>query len=121
MLRISFMGTPQVAVPALEALIEGAAPGKVLPEGYQIVTVITRVDKPVGRGKEIVYSPVKQAALARGIPVWQPGSLKRPENIEALAAYNADLYLVCRLLLEKKSEQYAAPRRPTRSRDRRPS
>jgi len=94
MLRIIFMGTPQFAVPALEALIEGAAPGKVLPEGYQIVTVITRVDKPVGRGKEIVYSPVKQAALARGIPVWQPGSLKRPENIEALAAYNADLYIV---------------------------
>ncbi len=94
MLRIIFMGTPQFAVPALEALIEGAAPGKVLPEGYQIVTVITRVDKPVGRGKEIVYSPVKQAALARGIPVWQPGSLKRPENIEALAAYKADLYVV---------------------------
>ena len=94
MLRIIFMGTPQFAVPALEALIEGAAPGKVLPEGYQIVTVITRVDKPVGRGKEIVYSPVKQAALAHGIPVWQPGSLKRPENIEALAAYDADLYIV---------------------------
>src|SRR3989441_1723910 len=94
MLRIIYMGTPQFAVPALEALIEGAAPGKVLPEGYQIVTVITRVDKTVRRGKEIVYSPVKQAALAHGIPVWQPGSLKRPENIEALAAYNADLYIV---------------------------
>src|SRR5947209_8061075 len=94
MLRIIYMGTPQFAVPPLEALIQGAAPGAVLPEGYEIVTVITRPDKPVGRGQEIVYSPVKQAALAHGIPVWQPGSLKRPENIEALAAYKPDLYIV---------------------------
>jgi methionyl-tRNA formyltransferase len=94
MLRIIFMGTPQFAVPALEALIAGVAPGAVLPEGYRLVAVITRVDKPTGRGKEIVYSPVKQVALAHGIPVWQPGSLKRPENIEALAAYRADLYIV---------------------------
>ena len=56
--------------------------------------MITRPDKPVGRGQEIIYSPVKQAALAHGIPVWQPGSLKRPENIAALADYKADLYIV---------------------------
>ena len=94
MLRIIYMGTPQFAVPALEALIAGASPGLVLPEGYEIATVITRVDKPAGRGKEIAYSPVKQAALSHGIPAWQPGSLKRAENIEALAAYHADLYIV---------------------------
>jgi methionyl-tRNA formyltransferase len=94
MLRIIYMGTPQFAVPALEALIDGSAPGKVLPEGYEIVTVITRPDKPVGRGQTIVYSPVKQAALAHGLPVWQPGSFKRAENSEALAAYAADLYIV---------------------------
>src|SRR6266446_8581518 len=94
LLRIIYMGTPQFAVPALEALIAGAKPGQVLPEGYEIATVITRIDKPAGRGKEIVYSPIKQAALTHGIPVWQPGSLKRAENIEALAAYHADLYIV---------------------------
>src|SRR5438105_5246322 len=94
MLRIIYMGTPQFAVPPLEALIKGATPGAVLPEGYEIVTVITRPDKPVGRGQEIIYSPVKQTALAHGIPVWQPGSLKRTENIEALATYHADLYIV---------------------------
>ena len=94
MLRLIYMGTPQFAVPALDALIKGARPGMVLPEGYEISTVITRTDKPAGRGKEIVYSPVKQAALSHGIPIWQPGSLKRPENIEALAAYQADLYIV---------------------------
>src|SRR5205085_9613920 len=81
-------------VPALEALIEGASPGVVLPEGYEIVTVITRPDKPVGRGQEIIYSSVKQVALAHGLPVWQPGSFKRAENAEALAAYSADLYIV---------------------------
>jgi methionyl-tRNA formyltransferase len=94
MLRIIYMGTPQFAVPPLEALIKAAEPGLVLPEGYEIATVITRTDKPAGRGKEIVYSPVKQAALSHGIPVWQPGSLKRPENIAALAAYHADLHIV---------------------------
>lgn len=94
MLRIIYMGTPHFAVPALEALIANMTPGTLLPEGYEIVTVITRPDKPVGRGKEIIYSPVKQTALARGIPVWQPGSLKRPENIADLAAYQADLYIV---------------------------
>ncbi len=94
MLRIIYMGTPHFAVPALEALIAKAAPGVLLPEGYELVTVITRPDKPAGRGKEIVYSPVKQTALAHNIPVWQPGSLKRPEHIEGLAAYKADLYIV---------------------------
>jgi methionyl-tRNA formyltransferase len=94
MLRIIYMGTPQFAVPPLEALIAGSKPCLVLPEGYEIVTVITRPDKPVGRGKEIVYSPVKEFALSQGIPIWQPGSLKHPENIEALAAFQADLYIV---------------------------
>jgi methionyl-tRNA formyltransferase len=88
------MGTPQFAVPPLEALIGGARPGAVLEEGYEIVAVITRPDKPAGRGHQVVFSPVKEVALAHGLPVWQPGSLKRPEAIEALAAYRADLYIV---------------------------
>lgn len=94
MLRIIYMGTPQFAVPALEALINGKAPGAILPEGYEIVTVITRPDKPAGRGQGIIFSPVKQTAIAHGIPVWQPGSFKRPENSSALAAYHADLFIV---------------------------
>ncbi len=94
MLRIIYMGTPQFAVPALEALIAHATPGDILPEGYEIVTVITRPDKPTGRGREIVFSPVKQCALQHQIPVWQPGSLKKSENNQALAAYKADLFIV---------------------------
>ena len=94
MLRIIYMGTPQFAVPALNALVREAAPGKLLPSGYEIATVITRIDKPAGRGRELVYSPVKRAALEYGLPVWQPGSLKKPAIIEALADYKADLYIV---------------------------
>ncbi len=94
MFRIVYMGTPYFAVPALEALLANAAPGKLVPEGYEIVTVISRPDKPAGRGREIVYSPVKQTALAHNMPVWQPGSLKKAENSAALAAYHADLYIV---------------------------
>ena len=94
MLRLIYMGTPQFAVPALEALVSRAAPGDLLPQGYEIVTVITRPDKPSGRKQEIVYSPVKQAALAHGLEVWQPGSFKKAENQQALAAYRADLMIV---------------------------
>src|SRR5947208_2782 len=94
MLPIIYMGTPQFAVPALETLIAGSKPGLVLQEGYKIVTVITRPDRPSGRGKEIVYSPVKQLALSHEIPVWQPGSLKRQENIEMLVAFQSNVYIV---------------------------
>ena len=94
MLRIIYMGTPYFAVPALNALVQGSAPGVVLPEGYEIVAVVTRPDKPAGRGREIAFSPVKQAALSHGLPVWQPGSFKKLDNSAALAAYGADLYIV---------------------------
>lgn len=94
MLRILYMGTPHFAVPALEALVHGSAPGEVLPQGYEIAAVISRPDKPSGRSQEIVYSPVKQTALAHGLPVWQPGSFKKPENQARLAAYQADLFIV---------------------------
>lgn len=94
MLRIIYMGTPQFAVPALETLIEKRAPGVLLPDGYEIVAVVTRPDKPAGRGRGIVYSPVKQVALAHNIPVWQPGSFKKAANSSALAEYHADLYIV---------------------------
>ena len=94
MLGIIYMGTPYFAVPALKALIEGSAPGAILSEGYKIITVVTRPDKPAGRGREVAFSPVKQTAQSYGIPVWQPGSFKKQENSQALAAYEADLYVV---------------------------
>lgn len=84
-LRIIFMGTPEFAVPSLEALVSA---------GCQVVAVITAPDKPQGRGQELRGSPVKEAALKHNIPVLQPTNLKSPEFQEELRAYKADLQVV---------------------------
>jgi methionyl-tRNA formyltransferase len=84
-LRILFAGTPEFSVPALEALAES---------GRVPIAVLTQPDRPSGRGRKIVASPVKQCAADRGITVWQPASL-RDENVQqALADLNADLMVV---------------------------
>ncbi len=77
--RIVFMGTPDFAVPSLRALVEASAPGVIWPGGFDLVGVITRPDRPSGRGRQVAYSPVKQYALSAALPVYQPGSLRRPE------------------------------------------
>lgn len=84
-LRIIFMGTPEFAVPSLQILVEN---------GYNIVAVITAPDKPQGRGKKIIPSPVKQFALDKGIPVLQPTNLKSPSFLDELHSYRADLQVV---------------------------
>lgn len=92
--RVLFMGTPEFAVPSLRALVEHAAPGRLWPSGLDIIGVVTRVDKPVGRGRQVVNSPVKQFALDRGIPVLQPGSLRRPEALEQIKREAPDVIVV---------------------------
>lgn len=67
---ILFYGTPQFAVPALEGLINN-------PERFIVRAVVTQPDRPAGRGGKTRPSPVKETALAHGIPVLQPGSIKR--------------------------------------------
>ncbi len=81
-MRIVFMGTPQFAVPSLEALVEN---------GYEVVGVVTQPDRPVGRGKKIEETPVKICAKAHGIPVYQFERLRRKEGREALEALAPDL------------------------------
>ena len=83
-LRLVFAGTPAFAVPCLAA---AARHGEVL-------AVYTQPDRPAGRGRELALSPVKRAALARGIPVRQPASLKRRSERAALAALAPDLLIV---------------------------
>ncbi|MCG5501734.1 methionyl-tRNA formyltransferase [Ectothiorhodospira lacustris] len=84
-LRIIYAGTPHFAVPALEALI--ASP-------HDIVAVYTQPDRPAGRGRKLTPSPVKQVALAHGVPVEQPERL-RPEPVqERLRGYRPDLMVV---------------------------
>jgi len=85
MMRIVFMGTPDFAAEALEAIIAA---------GYEVAAVVTQPDRQKGRGKAIAMSPVKECALRHGIDVLQPMRLRQPEAIEELNAYPADLFIV---------------------------
>lgn len=76
------MGTPDFAVPSLRALCES---------GYDVVGVFCQPDRPKGRGNRLTPCPVKEEALRRGIPVFQPERIKRPEGVEALAGLSPDL------------------------------
>ncbi|MCX6586630.1 MAG: methionyl-tRNA formyltransferase [Acidobacteria bacterium] len=82
---VVFLGTPQFAVPTLAALVAA---------GHQIPAVYTQPDRPAGRGQHLGQSAVKQAALAFGLPVRQPERIRRPEVIEELAAWRADIMVV---------------------------
>ena len=84
-LRIAFAGTPAFSVPCLQAA---------LASGAEVVGVWTQPDRPAGRGKQIVASPVKTAALASGLPVFQPDSLKSEAAREPLRALEPDLMVV---------------------------
>ena len=85
LLRIIFMGTPEFAVPSLEALLENK---------FDVVAVVTAPDKPQGRGQKLIPSPIKECALKRGIPVLQPTNLKSPEFLAELKSFNANLQVV---------------------------
>ena len=76
------MGTPDFAVPSLQALIGG---------GYDVVGVFCQPDRPKGRGHKLSACPVKEAAVAAGIPVYQPERIKREEGVAALRALAPDL------------------------------
>ena len=84
-MKIVFMGTPDFAVGALEALIEA---------GHEVVAVVTQPDKPKGRGKEMQQTPVKVCATEHNIEVFQPVKIKTPEAVEVLRSYGADLFVV---------------------------
>ena len=79
------MGTPDFAVPTLDALVQG---------GYNVVGVITMPDKPAGRGHKVQYSPVKEYALAHDLPLLQPEKLKDEAFLEQLRQWKADLQIV---------------------------
>lgn len=85
-LRIVYMGTPDFALESLRRLVEG---------GYNVVGVVTMPDKPVGRHQSaFTASPVKEYAVAQGLPVLQPDKLKDEAFVEALRALRADLQIV---------------------------
>ena len=84
-MKVIFMGTPDFAVGTLKALVEA---------GHEVVAVVTQPDKPKGRSKELVFSPVKEEAVKLGIEVLQPEKARDEEFVEKLRAYGADIFVV---------------------------
>ena len=84
-MRILFMGTPDFALFTLKALVEA---------GEEIVGVVTQPDKPKGRGYELCPPPVKVFAMERGLPVYQPTTLKNGAFDAELSALNPELIVV---------------------------
>lgn len=84
-MKIVFMGTPDFAVLALRKLHEA---------GHEILLVVTQPDKPKGRSKLYLPSPVKEEAMRLGVEVFQPDRIKKEENIEVLKKYPADVFVV---------------------------
>jgi len=83
--RIIFMGTPDFAVPSLQALLDG---------GHEVCAVFTQPDKPKGRGHKLMPSPVKALALEYGLPIFQPSTLRKEDVQREIAALDADLAVV---------------------------
>ncbi|MDE6608075.1 MAG: methionyl-tRNA formyltransferase [Lachnospiraceae bacterium] len=84
-MKVVFMGTPDFAVEALKSVIQA---------GHEVVCVVTQPDKPKGRGKEMQFTPVKQCALEHQITVLQPVKVREAESVEALRAFDADIFIV---------------------------
>ena len=84
-MRIVFMGTPDIAATCLKQL---------LAESFDVVGVYTQPDRPKGRGMKLVYSPVKEVALAADIPVFQPENFREQETVDILAALKPDVIAV---------------------------
>ncbi|MFR1833011.1 MAG: methionyl-tRNA formyltransferase [Lachnospiraceae bacterium] len=84
-MRIVFMGTPDFSVAALNSLTEA---------GHQILACVTQPDKPKGRGKAVLMTPVKMRALELGIPVYQPEKVREPEFLKVLTELNPEVIVV---------------------------
>jgi methionyl-tRNA formyltransferase len=82
--RIVFMGSPEFSLPTLRGLAEN----------YSLVGVITQPDRPAGRGRILTPPPVKELAMALGLPVIQPNRLREPEALAQLQAWQPDLIVV---------------------------
>ena len=84
-MRVVFMGTPDISATCLK---------KILADGFDVVGVYTQPDRPKGRGMKLVASPVKEVALAAGIPVFQPENFRADEDVQTLADLKPDVCAV---------------------------
>jgi methionyl-tRNA formyltransferase len=99
--RIVFIGTPAFSAPILRMLAE---------EGYDIVSVVTQPDRPVGRKKVLTATPVKEEALRLGLPVYQPEKLKNPEELQHVLDLSPDLIITAAFGQILPSEVLQAPK-----------
>ena len=84
-MNVVFMGTPDIAATCLE---------KILADGFHVVGVYTQPDRPKGRGMKMVYSDVKEVALANNLPVFQPENFRDDETVQQLADLKPDICAV---------------------------
>ena len=84
-MRIVFMGTPDIAATCLK---------KILADGFEVVGVYTQPDRPKGRGMKMVFSPVKEVAIANNIPVFQPENFRGDQDVQTLADLKPDVCAV---------------------------
>ena len=84
-MRVVFMGTPDFSVGTLRELVKA---------GHEVVGVVSQPDKPKGRGKNLQPTPVKEAALELGLPVYQPRRVRDPEFYEVLKSLQPDVIVV---------------------------
>ena len=84
-MRVVFMGTPDIAATCLK---------KIIADGFEVVGVYTQPDRPKGRGMKMVFPPVKDVAIANGIPVFQPENFREDETVNQLAALQPDVVAV---------------------------
>ncbi len=89
-MKIIFAGTPEFAVPALQALLDAGSEA----DQFEVCMVLTQPDRPAGRGMQLKASPVKQLALQHNLNVFQPESLKPSEVQAQIDAANADVMIV---------------------------
>lgn len=84
-MKIVYMGTPDFAVPPLKAMAEAE---------FTVAAVVTQPDRPKGRGKTLMPTPVKEEAMRQNIPVYQPAKVRDPEFVETLRQLAPDLIVV---------------------------
>ncbi|MDH3760720.1 MAG: methionyl-tRNA formyltransferase [Gammaproteobacteria bacterium] len=101
MLKIIYAGTPEFALPALQALLQSR---------HQVVAVYTQPDRPAGRGRKLQASPVKACALEHAVPVFQPENFKSATDLDCLAGLQADLMIVAAYGLLLPPAVLTAPR-----------
>src|SRR5512135_3495311 len=84
-MRVIFLGTPEFAVPSLQALIRSP---------FEVCAVFTQPDRPAGRGQKPQPPPIRSFAVSAGLPVFQPEKIRAQENQPLLESYKPDIIVV---------------------------